>query len=359
MALNERLKAEGKPPVVIRDAPENLEDDDLLEMVNAGLIPAIVVDDYLAKFWKQIFPNLTVHDGVAVRTGGTLAIAVRKNSPRAGPALNSFIAKFWAGNGLWQRRRAALPCQHEYAKGAASETERKKFLTMAELISEVQRRVRRGLPADGSARGIQRSQLNQKAKSAVGAIGVMQIMPATGAEQKVGDIRQLEPNIHAGVEVMVNRGRHGRAVTSRHARFASCGRVGGVKAGLDPNVWFGNVEVHRGRADRPRDRHLRREHLQVRTWCTGWSSRRPTAGRRPRRPCPSRQGPEWRERRQPASSIAAPPSRRSSGPLSSPGVTPMRWGGSSHRGTTRGGWTTSTRVSSASSLSDDEPPHRR
>ena len=51
-------------------------------MVNAGLIPAIVVDDYLANFWKKVFPNLIVHENIAVRTGGTLAIAVRKNSPQ-------------------------------------------------------------------------------------------------------------------------------------------------------------------------------------------------------------------------------------------------------------------------------------
>ena len=65
LALNEKFKAQGKPPVVIQAAPENLEDDDLLEMVNAGLIPAIVVDDYLAAFWKKVFPNLIVHDNVA------------------------------------------------------------------------------------------------------------------------------------------------------------------------------------------------------------------------------------------------------------------------------------------------------
>src|SRR5207342_3941336 len=82
LTLNDKFKAEGKPPVVIRTAPDNLEDDDLLEMVNAGLIPAIIVDDYLAKFWEKVFPNLTVHDQVAVRTGGTLAVAVRQNSPQ-------------------------------------------------------------------------------------------------------------------------------------------------------------------------------------------------------------------------------------------------------------------------------------
>jgi hypothetical protein len=53
-----------------------------------------------------------------------------------------------------------------------------------------------------AAQGYQESQLNQNAKSAVGAIGVMQIMPATGEQMKVGDIRVTESNIHAAAKYM-------------------------------------------------------------------------------------------------------------------------------------------------------------
>jgi membrane-bound lytic murein transglycosylase MltF len=52
------------------------------------------------------------------------------------------------------------------------------------------------------AQGYQESQLNQNAKSPLGAIGVMQIMPATGKEMKVGDITDTEANIHAGIKYM-------------------------------------------------------------------------------------------------------------------------------------------------------------
>ena len=52
-----------------------------------------------------------------------------------------------------------------------------------------------------AAQGYQESRLDQRRKSPVGAIGVMQLMPATGKEQKVGDVRQLEPNIHAGRQI--------------------------------------------------------------------------------------------------------------------------------------------------------------
>ncbi len=67
---------------MIDEAPGALEDDDVLEMVNAGLAPITVVDDYLAAFWSQVFTSIKVHGDVAVRTGGNLAVAFRKENPR-------------------------------------------------------------------------------------------------------------------------------------------------------------------------------------------------------------------------------------------------------------------------------------
>ena len=95
-------------------------------------------------------------------------------------------------------------------------------------------------------------------KSPVGAIGVMQVMPATGKELKVGDIRQLEPNIHAGVKYMrfidrpVLQGRAdgpastrgsspSRPTTPGPGASASSGARRRSAASI-PNVWFGNVE---------------------------------------------------------------------------------------------------------------------
>ena len=89
-ALNESLKKTGKAPVVIVEAPEPLEDEDLLEMVNAGLIPATIVDNHLAGLWKQIFDQIQVTDA-AVRTGGQIAWAVRRGTPQLQAAINAFI----------------------------------------------------------------------------------------------------------------------------------------------------------------------------------------------------------------------------------------------------------------------------
>jgi len=80
--LNESFKKRGKPQVVLKPADEYLEDEDLLEMVNAGLIPLIVVNDYLAKFWSQIFKDIILYPKIALNTGGEIAWMIRKNCPQ-------------------------------------------------------------------------------------------------------------------------------------------------------------------------------------------------------------------------------------------------------------------------------------
>jgi membrane-bound lytic murein transglycosylase MltF len=256
VALNEKFKAQGKPPVVIEAAPQNLEDDDLLEMVNAGLLPAIVVDNYLADFWKKIFPNIVVHEDVAVRTGGTLAVAVRKNSPQLTAALNTFMGKYGLGTAFGNQVERKYLVNTTYAKSATSEEGRKKFQAVVQLFRKYsdQYKVDFLLMA---AQGYQESQLNQDAKSQVGAIGVMQVMPATGKELSVGDITQMEPNIHAGVKYMrfmmdqYFKDEPMDALNKGLFTFASYnagpGRIRQLrreaeKRGLNPNVWFGNVE---------------------------------------------------------------------------------------------------------------------
>jgi membrane-bound lytic murein transglycosylase MltF len=197
-ALNEKLKAAGKPPVVVQDVPENLEDDDVLEMVNAGLIKITIVDNYLAEFWKKVFTNITVHDTVAVRTGGNLAVAIRKNSPKLASELNAFIARFGLGSAFGNMMEKRYLQNTKFVKNATSEAERKKLDALVTLFRKYgdQYQLDYLLMA---AQGYQESGLDQKVKSPVGAIGVMQVMPATGKELKVGDIQQIEANIHAGV----------------------------------------------------------------------------------------------------------------------------------------------------------------
>jgi len=256
LELNGRLKAAGKPAVVVRAAPENLEDEDLLEMVNAGLIGITVVDNYLAEFWKQVLTDLTLHGTVTVRTGGNLAVAIRKDTPQLAAGLNAIIDEYGLGTTFGNMMEKRYFESTKFVTNATSEAERRKFLQMVELFKKYgdQYQLDYLLMA---AQGFQESGLDQGVKSPVGAIGVMQVMPATGTELRVGDIRQVDSNIHAGVKYI-------RFIMDEYFKdepmtpldkglfaFASYnagpGRIRQLrreaeKRGLDPNVWFGNVE---------------------------------------------------------------------------------------------------------------------
>src|SRR5262245_21595776 len=255
--FNADLAKAGKPPVKIRPAPEVLADEDLLEMVNAGIVPATIVDDYVAKFWQQIFPGIVLNSGAAVRTGMQTGMMVRKGSPQLLAELNAFLARYPEGsltrNVLLQKYLKNV----KYAKSATSEADMKRFRQVVDLMKKYSDQY--GLDyLLMAAQGYQESGLDQNRKSHVGAVGVMQVMPKTGAELKVGDIRQLDPNIHAGVkyirymidqyyanEPMDNLNKGLFAFASYNAGPA---RIRGLrekaaKRGLDPNKWFNNVEI--------------------------------------------------------------------------------------------------------------------
>jgi membrane-bound lytic murein transglycosylase MltF len=256
LALNKRLEAAGKPPVRIEDAPENLEDDDLLEMVNAGLIRTIVVDDYLATFWSQIFTKMRLNPHAPLRTGGELALAIRKDSPQVKKALVGFLQKYGIGTAFGNTIRNRYLQNTKYADSATSREDRQKFESLIALFRKygTQYSVDYLLMA---AQGYQESRLDNGVKSQVGAVGVMQIMPTTGKDLGVGDISQLEPNIHGGIKYMRHlmdeyfAGEPMDETNKLLMAFASYnagpGRIRQLrrqaeKRGLNPNVWFGNVE---------------------------------------------------------------------------------------------------------------------
>ena len=60
-------------------------------MVNAGLIPYVIVDSHKAKFWAKIFKNITVREDIAVNRGGKIAWAFRHRSPELKAAVNDFV----------------------------------------------------------------------------------------------------------------------------------------------------------------------------------------------------------------------------------------------------------------------------
>ncbi|MCI0451621.1 MAG: lytic transglycosylase F, partial [Candidatus Latescibacteria bacterium] len=200
-ALNARFQREGKPPVKLVPIPDMVEDEDLMEMLDAGVIDIIVVDDWKAKMWAKILPNLIVNENVAVRTGAHVGWAYRKNSPLLLAELNEFYFKYEKQRGTIPYRFAQYNKQVKRLQDPTGRNDWKRFEETVALFEKYGAQY--GFdPIMLAAQGFQESKLDQSVRSPVGAIGIMQVMPETGASLKVGDITVTEPNIHAGAKYM-------------------------------------------------------------------------------------------------------------------------------------------------------------
>jgi membrane-bound lytic murein transglycosylase MltF len=259
LALNASLAAAGKPPVNIGQASEALEDEDILEMVNTGMMPATVVDHHIAEFWRQIYTSMQVQPA-ALRTDGRIGWALRRGTPELRKAVNAFVAANPPGSLTYNIIQRRYFKDTSFVRNAAAETELKKFRDTVALFRKYGDKY--DLPwLLVAAQAYQESTIDQTKKSPVGAVGVMQIKPSTAAGAPIlidGVEASADRNIEAGAKYLrfmvdryykdapmtrVNKGLF--AIASYNAGPA---RIAGLRRkaeaqGLDPNVWFGNVEV--------------------------------------------------------------------------------------------------------------------
>jgi membrane-bound lytic murein transglycosylase MltF len=252
-----RLKALGLPPVTVVPAAEVLEAGDILEMVNAGLVARTVVDDFSADLYKAVFPGLQT--GLALGEPGQLGWAVRPRSPKLAAALNAFLKRHGPGTLLGNMLLARYVKTQRWVKTARSDAERQRFETMAALFKKYSTRYDFDYLLM-AAQGFQESGLDQQKRSPAGAIGVMQVLPATARDRSVGipNIERLETNIHAGIKYnrwVADNFYQDPEITPLNRQlfvFASYNagpaRVAALRreaktTGLDPNVWFNNVEL--------------------------------------------------------------------------------------------------------------------
>jgi membrane-bound lytic murein transglycosylase MltF len=257
VALNDRLRRDGKVEVTLVQVPDALEDEDMLEMVNTGLFELIVVDDWKAKMWAQALPKLKVNDTVVLRSDGRTGWAIRKDSPKLAAELTDFYVNWAKKQGVIPYRMQQYMKRVKELKDPSGTAEWKRFRETLALFERYGTQY--GFdPLMLAAQGYQESTLDQSKKSHVGAIGVMQIMPATGAGLKVGDITSIEPNIHGGAKYMnelmtryfadakFNEGN--RPLFAFASYNAGPGNIAKARAeaskrGLDPDKWFNNVEI--------------------------------------------------------------------------------------------------------------------
>ena len=255
-ALSRRLAKERRPRVKIDPAPEALDDVDLLEMLSAGLLPLTVVDDHLARFWAEVFDGITPREDLVLREEGQIAWAFRKGSPKLRAEVDAFVERHPVGSLVTNMKLNEYLRSTRYVKGTIGEAERRRFEEVSPLFQKY-------APEYGFdwmlvlAQGYRESRLDQSARSPSGAIGIMQLLPATGKEMEVGDIRQAGANVHAGVKYlrsMLERSfadatleGEDQALFAFASYNAGPARVASLRAeakqkGLDPDRWFDQVE---------------------------------------------------------------------------------------------------------------------
>lgn len=256
-ALNATFQARGLNPMKIGDLPEEIEDEDAMEMVSAGMLPLAIVDKHKADIWVGVYPGLKARADLAVHDGGAIAWAIRKNSPKLKAELDAFMAAHAIGTSFGNTVYRRYFGGRNAVKSATSGEAESRFQALLETF----RSVGENTGFDWlmlAAQGFQESGLDQSKRSHRGAVGVMQLLPATAASLGFSGVdRDATTNIRAGAAYMkqlmdkyvVDPGpdQTNRILMTFAAYNAGPGnlrkfRRAAKDSGADPNVWFDNVE---------------------------------------------------------------------------------------------------------------------
>jgi membrane-bound lytic murein transglycosylase MltF len=257
--VNDKLKSSGKPPIVIKAADKYLLDDDLVQMVSAGLIPATVIRETRAELWSQVLPGLKVHKDAVVASGQQAAWAVRKDNPQLKQLLDEFITPRAVGTSFGNTLLRRYLQNTKWVKNATSAQEMRKF----EQLSAIFKQYAGQYDFDYlmiMAQGYQESLLDQSRHNPSGAVGIMQVIPKNAAASPINipNVTTADKNIEAGVKMLRNiedqyfNDPKLDPVDKTLMVFASYNagpnriarlRKQAADNGLDPNKWFGNVEL--------------------------------------------------------------------------------------------------------------------
>ncbi len=257
--VNEELQKAGKTPIVIKAADKNLIDDDLVQMVNAGLIPATVTTKQRAALWSQVLKQIEPHPDLVIASGQQLAWVMRKDNPQFKQLVDEFVSSHAVGTSFGSTLLRRYLQNTKWVTNSTSAEEMKKFQTNLELFQKYSGEYSFDYLMI-AAQGYQESLLDQSKRNPSGAVGIMQVIPKNAAASPISipNVATADGNIHAGVKMLRNIAdtyfndpkidpmnktlmvfASYNAGPNRIARL----RKEAADTGLDPNVWFGNVEL--------------------------------------------------------------------------------------------------------------------
>ena len=259
-ALNAEFAKSGKPAIKITAVDDQFDDEDILEMTNAGVYPVTVMKDYLARPWGDVLPNLAVHSDVTISTGGDVAWVYRDGCPKLAEVVNAFIETHKQGTAFGNMIFARYFSNTKWIKNAIANDDLARLRPTVELFKKYAGEY----DFDWlmvAAQAYQESGIDQSVRSPVGAVGVMQVLPSTAAGNPInitGIENDPDQNIHAGVKYMrfmmdeyfkdAQMNRVNKCLFAFASYNAGPAKVARLRKeaetrGLDPNVWFQNVEL--------------------------------------------------------------------------------------------------------------------
>lgn len=258
--LNERFRSEGRAPVVIKEADQNLQDEDILDMVNAGLVGVTVMDDLVAGFWTKVYDGIAVHNDLSLADDDRIGWAVQKGTPNFLNLINEFVKDHKIGTSFGNVMLRKYLRETKWVKNSVAPGEMEKFKAAIALFKKYAGQYKFEWLMI-AAQAYQESTIDQTKTSPAGAVGVMQIKPTTAADKAIniqGVDKDIEKNINAGVKYLnfimdnyfkdaqmnrINRGLFAFASYNAGPNRIAKLRKQAEAEGLNPNVWFDNVEL--------------------------------------------------------------------------------------------------------------------
>lgn len=254
---NRKLISSGKKPINIYQDKHVLDDEDFLQMLDGKLISHTYVAKWKANLWKPLFTNIQINEATQIPDGSPGDLVVTEENKALAEDIINYAASPDLEEALNVYRKNEFAIRKNALKSPVTPAEWKRFEGMHSYFRMYGSQNRLD-PLFLAGLGFQESMLNQNAISPSGAIGVMQLLPSTGESLHVGNIHQLEPNIHAGAKYISSLlyaltiegdlSDHERSLFAVAAYNAGPNNIRKArelagKMGFDPNKWFGNVEM--------------------------------------------------------------------------------------------------------------------
>jgi membrane-bound lytic murein transglycosylase MltF len=257
--VNDSLRRQDQAPIVIRAADSNLTEDDLVQMVNAGLIPGTVTTSIRADLWSRVLHNLKPHPELTIGNRSSVAWVMRKNNPRLKQLVDEFVESHAVGTSFGNTLLRRYLENTNWVKHSTAKHAMDKFRALEAIFQKY------GAEYDFdylmlAAQGYQESMLNQNLRGPHGGVGIMQVIPREAAASPINirDVYDAANNIHAAAKMLrhfadtyftdpridpLNRALFVLASYNAGPTRISRLRERAKDQGLDPNVWFENVEL--------------------------------------------------------------------------------------------------------------------